>query len=333
MHNAQHRPPTSLLHIMDRRLSRYGEDYYLVDWFAELPERFELIPCYDEYFTARYLDSFVQDHFNHATMRAIAYERQPPLEPLNNDQLVCVVARRLVSGSLRLALAPPLSFGGLGDDETPDQPRAPTAVQTKAMFSLQAVDDVTDDPISNVKLVVKLPDAKEHELATDSSGRIDLSVVKSGTVSVSSSVTGATMAKTMAFVKLGALASTTSVAATGATRGGHSTTGQVIAQLIECRVKTGDTLDSLARRHGLTANALAQFHWGTAVRDEIDQYLIFEVGCRKRGSDQHVLFDSADDPGIIYIPAPVRLNGLALDQLHILRVKKPFGRRAFSVSD
>jgi hypothetical protein len=196
------------------------------------------------------------------------------------------------------------------------------------MFSLHLVDDATDDPIAGAKLTVKLPGSTERTCPTDAAGRIDLATIKGGTVDVSTAIDRATIARALVFVRLGALSSSQPTTAAA----DQDTAGWPVIQLVEHRVKSGETLDGIARRYNLSANALMQFNWQTNDPDEVDRRLLLEVGCQKRGADQHVVFDDADQPGIVYCPAALRLRGLALDTLHIVRVKRLVRKKVYQYS-
>ncbi|MFY0573397.1 HET-C-related protein [Cystobacter fuscus] len=68
-------------------------------------------------------------------------------------------------------------------------------------------------------------------------------------------------------------------------------------------VKDGDTLDSIARAHGLTWQELARFNFGTDVKDQVSRQLYTKVGCRKKTYDgRSYIFTSQDSPGLIQIP-------------------------------
>ena len=98
-------------------------------------------------------------------------------------------------------------------------------------------------------------------------------------------------------------------------------------QIIEItvhKVKTGETLAGLAKANGLTWQMLADFNWGTSEPYEINNHLRFSVGCTKKTKDRkNYRFDDSDDPGLIYIPKPLRLTGLSTKRTHLIRVRRP----------
>ncbi|ATB30135.1 HET-C-related protein [Melittangium boletus] len=69
------------------------------------------------------------------------------------------------------------------------------------------------------------------------------------------------------------------------------------------RVRDGESLDSIARAHGLTWQELARYNFGTDVKDEVSRQLATKVGCRKKTFDgRSYIFTSQDSPGLIQIP-------------------------------
>jgi LysM domain len=72
---------------------------------------------------------------------------------------------------------------------------------------------------------------------------------------------------------------------------------------IEYRVKTGDDLGLVARRHGVTEEQLVSFNFRTRDPAEINWYLRRNVGCKVATRDgNNWMFTSGAHPGIIYIP-------------------------------
>ena len=178
--------------------------------------------------------------------------------------------------------------------------------------------------------MVKLPDGSEQKPQTDVAGRVDLSANKEGTAEVGTKVDGVTLDNALVFVKFGALSSQQQKASSSPN--GQSGKDKIVVQAVEHRVKTGQTLDSIASQYGLSKDTLTKFNWNTTDPDKIDKRLRLEVGCTKRGSDNHMAFDDTDTPGVIRVPAPLRLRGLVLDKLHIMRVTPARRKPVFPLS-
>jgi hypothetical protein len=88
------------------------------------------------------------------------------------------------------------------------------------------------------------------------------------------------------------------------------------------RVRKGETLAGVAKSSGITWQELAQFNWGTADPDKINERLRDEVGCTRKTRDGwNYVFDDSDHPGIIFIPTQWEQKGLAADRTHTIRVR------------
>jgi len=86
-------------------------------------------------------------------------------------------------------------------------------------------------------------------------------------------------------------------------------------------VKTGDSLDSIAKSNDLDWEELAQFNWETDQPKRINWHLRNDVGCRKKAADGHnYLLSDKDEPGILYIPKAWTKQGLKNNKVHTLRV-------------
>ncbi len=94
-----------------------------------------------------------------------------------------------------------------------------------------------------------------------------------------------------------------------------------IALLAEHRVRTGETLESVAGEHGLTWEQLAKFNWDTTDPHQVNNHLRTDVGATRRSQDDRFfVFDDADDPGIILVPSEFRETGLETNRTHTVRV-------------
>ncbi len=72
----------------------------------------------------------------------------------------------------------------------------------------------------------------------------------------------------------------------------------------------------------MTAEELAFFNFETADRDDIDEHLVFEVGCTEKTDDEsQYVFTDDDDPGILFVPEPWKIKGLSTGGRHIIRAE------------
>jgi hypothetical protein len=89
------------------------------------------------------------------------------------------------------------------------------------------------------------------------------------------------------------------------------------------RVKTGESLQTLAEQHGLTWQELARFNFGTDDPTEVNRRLAQYVGCTKRSADaKSYVFDDSDKPGLIHIPKR-RLELKLQTGSHRIQVQRP----------
>jgi len=96
-----------------------------------------------------------------------------------------------------------------------------------------------------------------------------------------------------------------------------------IAEIEEHRVKSGETLESIARANGMTWQELARFNWQTTAPCEVNNKLRTVVGATRRSrASQFYAFDNADDPGIILIPKHWRADVLETGRVHTIRVRE-----------
>ncbi|RJP37886.1 MAG: LysM domain-containing protein [Phycisphaerales bacterium] len=210
-------------------------------------------------------------------------------------------------------------------------------------IAIRVVDDPTGSPVANVELNVGPSNGQERKAATGPDGIVEVQDVDRGGVDVSSEFAGAHVETTLDFVDMGESpssgesnggmegAATLNTGGTAAERpGAEARKAEVdgpapkwIAQIEAHKVRTGETIASLAEGAGLTWQALAQFNWGTSVPDRINQHLRDDVGCTRKTVDgRNYVFTSDDEPGIVYIPRPWSLPGLATDRMHTVRVRK-----------
>ncbi|HSP77755.1 MAG TPA: LysM peptidoglycan-binding domain-containing protein, partial [Myxococcaceae bacterium] len=271
------------------------------------------------------LRDFSRDSFNLQTLRDVVYSHAVvrSYEPVTTDLVLREVAALLAVGQLRLVRAPPpeVPVGRLFPKLEVVPPPPSVEEEEPKRLMLQIVNDITDDSIADIKLRVVLPDGSEEQVTTDSSGRIELSSVPPGRVKVSSVLEGATLAETLVFVKSGVLSSKSQGAKSGR-QSKAPAEGRFLARISEYKVADGDTLERIAEDHELTVDQLTQFNWGTTDPDEIQRRLFVDVGCTLKDDAGKFVLSSDDDPGILYIARPLEMDWVALEDRHVLRVKR-----------
>ncbi|MCP3144951.1 LysM domain-containing protein [Pyxidicoccus xibeiensis] len=281
----------------------------------------------------RRLRQLAQDDSNLRTLSTLVQAHAPlGLHASRSSEDVVRQAATLLSfGHLRLALAPPPArFGAPAFREDVAKHEPPVTPEEDVTLRLQVVDDASDGPISGIKLLIRFADESEKEATTDADGNVNMEKVPKGAFNVLSLVDGATLSNSVAMVRTGGPWSGQKPSKAGAKS--KATSQRVLVKVTEHRVIDGENLDSVAEMYGLTADALAQFNWGTTDPDQVQQRLEVSVGCTRKDEGGRFVFSRDDDPGILYVPRPVALTGLAVDQSHILRVKRARKPQPFSFS-
>jgi LysM repeat protein len=207
--------------------------------------------------------------------------------------------------------------------EAPKAPEPPKALAND-WIKIKVVDDQSGEVIPKVKLVLKTPDNSTEEHETRLSGLIESLGLQSGNCEVSCDLKDATKENKLSFVGVGEKpigqksSGTANQSAPAAPKPGT----KYIASIEEHKVKTGETLESLAKSIGMTWQDLAKFNWGTTEKEKINKYLRWNVGCTKKPADgSNYIFDNSDDPGIVYLPKKWAKNGLPTNQAHIIRLQ------------
>lgn len=226
------------------------------------------------------------------------------------------------------ALPPPTAEPGGGGGGSGDPPDA--AIHRardrgrKHWVAFRVVLDRTSAPVAGVSLQVTLPNGRTETRATDGDGRVEFSDLDTpGVCGVSCPLKDARLATTFDFVASGETPVASQDLYWKAAEDAGRRRGGVIAEIEEHRVRTGETLASVARQAGMTETQLALFNWNTVTPDELSRHLRDDVGCRRKSADgRNYVFDNADDPGIVYVPRAWRQAGLATDQVHTLRVRE-----------
>jgi hypothetical protein len=189
----------------------------------------------------------------------------------------------------------------------------------KHWVQFKVVDERTGRPINGVQLHLQVPGGGEGRYVTSGKGTVRIENLDAGDCSIGCELNEPKLVTTRHFVGLG-----TAGGAEPVREDEEPLTGSqvVIATIEEHEVATGESLQLLADRAGMSWQALATFNWDTAVPKKINECLHDYVGCTKRSSDgQNYVFDDDDQPGVLCIPRPWSARGLATDREHVIRVK------------
>lgn len=187
---------------------------------------------------------------------------------------------------------------------------------------VKVVDDETDEPLAGVEVWVKLPDGKKEKATTNGDGLVDIQKVKKGLF---------TLGADLGEVKLNEVLDLVYWGLTPTDRGPEAIQPEEVLKdgkrnrLLKVerhRVRSDETLDSVAKQHGLTWQQLAKFNWGKADADGVNKALPAAVGCTKKTKDgKNYVFSDSDEPGILYIPKAWEKGGLDTGIHHTVRVR------------
>ena len=232
---------------------------------------------------------------------------------------------------------------------------APPAV--RSWIAVRVVEDETDRPVPRVALEITLPNGKTSSYLTRADGMVEIHEIDPGICAVTSPLENLRLTDTLDFVALGAAranpqpgAGATQDGASSGADGSPAASSQTsaperryaeaaveqqprwrIAEIEPHEVQTGESIDSLARANGLTWQELAEFNFNTRVPVEINRHLADLVGCTRKTADGYnYMFNTADRPGIFFIPKRWRQEALATEQAHTIRVRcLDFASRAY----
>jgi hypothetical protein len=319
--------------LLHQRLREGQREYILLALHDPLPQGCQALDAGRGWTLERRLRQLAQDESNLRTLSTLVQAHGPLGRHATRtpEDVVKQAATLLSFGHLRLALAPPTErYGAPAFPEEVPKQEPPVTPEEDVTLRLQVVDDASDGPISGIKLRILFADKTEKEVTTDADGNVNLEKVPRGSFDVLSLIDGATLSNSVAMVRTGGPWSGQKPAKAGTKS--KATSERVLVKVTEHRVIDGETMDNVAEMYDLTADDLSQFNWETTDPAEVQQRLEISVGCTRKDEGGKFVFSRDDDPGILYVPRPVALSGLAVDQSHILRVKRARRPQPFSFS-
>ena len=313
------------------RLRQFGRELVLTVGSGSIPSDCQLIESGTESCAVRFLRELCRDHRNLHELEKLANGSLLGRSAVTGGEAATVefVARKWACGEYKLYGAHSPGGQGVSEEQPVVEKATPVynIIREKSFLSVRLVADASDESISGVKLIAEFPNRSKKEATTDRGGRIDIDFDGYGPATLTSSIKGAKLNDTLVYVRTAATPSPNAK-----DLGDAELNGKAIASIAEYRVRTGDTLDLIAKGYGITKDDLTLFNFGTTDADEVDRRLFFEVGCKRNAATKRVEMSADSKPGIVYIPKPLRLPGMSLNKLHIVRLTKDSKDGAFRFS-
>ena len=322
-----------MLSGLDRtcRARRFGREFAFVAASGSAPPPYELVESGTEFSAVRFVHELAREPRNLRELERLANSSLLGRGAVLAGDAATIefVAHQWVRGDYKL-YSEPRSVGPGPSEEPSVVEVAPVynTIREKSFLSVRLVADATDEPISGVPLIVQFPNRSKKQATTDRGGRIDVDFEGYGPAEVTSSIKGAKLDEALTYVRTAATPSHNAQ-----DLGDAELSGKPVISVIKYKVRIGDTLDAIAKGYGITRDDLALFNFGTTDQKNVDKRLMMDVGCRRNRTSKRVEMSSSDKPGIIYVPKPLRLPGLALNKLHIVRVTKARKTKSFSFSE
>ncbi|MFI5380355.1 MAG: OmpA family protein, partial [Tepidisphaerales bacterium] len=269
---------------------------------------------------ARLLRPFQTDPVAMARLRAALAEDATTTgsAALPPEQLIQQTAHRLVARKMFISRPdrPRRAMSGAEDAPPAPAPPGPTPKKKLTWIEIQVINKETDDPIPWVRMAVKLPTGEEAFHTTDNEGLIRIDDIDPGTCDAKCDLKNARRTDTFGFIDM-------------APPGGPpqkkmpkgDSSFKRIANVDKHKVKTGETLDGLAKGATLAKSDLTKFNWDTDAPDQVNECLADVVGCTKTDADGSYVLDSSDKPGIVLVPSKWSETGLATGKRHTFRVE------------
>jgi hypothetical protein len=239
------------------------------------------------------------------------------LHSLKDETVLEQLAERVARGELTISAFRPAERPGPTEGEEGEAIAAAAVVEekpAKTWIEFCVIWASGGAPVPSIELVITLPSGSEQKKKTDKQGKIRLDGVEAGAFAVHSEKAEKIREETLVFLGMGGIA-----------QSGQSKEEEKpyrIVAMSEHRVKSGETLKSLAEKTGTTWQNLAKFNWGTDDPKEINHFLRHDVGCSKKDQDGNYLFDDTDEPGIVLLPGPWKEQGLSGGKTYVIEVGK-----------
>jgi|GEM_PF-5904617 hypothetical protein len=209
------------------------------------------------------------------------------------------------------------------------EPRKKVAVGPPWWAKFKIVDALTGAPLSDVSLDLKQGTEVSQTQKSDDKGIVEFKDIKPGTCQVSCDIKGARLKDTVAWKKTEDLEESTKAKKTGRQPAKKGKARKFrIAKVREHSIQQGETLEAVAKKHGMSWQELAEFNWGTRDSEKADQCL-FHSGACPRSANPPKDLDKDGEPdvyrysGTISIPKKWVGHRFATNKEHTIQVDVP----------
>lgn len=240
----------------------------------------------------------------------------------SDEQVLAQLADLVASGSLAVARVhhtmPRVRYPVEGEAEAPPPAEEPAA--EKSWIELHVVHAETGAPVAGVALQITPASGSEAEHTTDAKGKVRLDGIAKGPCVVRCKL--ADVVREDALLFMGSSSGAPAAPAeTGEKKEEKKGGPPQIVRIVEHKVRTGDTLDSIAKSVGSTWKKVAKFNWGTDDPKQINKFLRTAVGSTKKSKDgKNYIFDDSDRPGIILLPSEWKAEGMDAGHAYTIEV-------------
>lgn len=206
--------------------------------------------------------------------------------------------------------------------------------EEKAWILFKILVDKTDEPVSNMRFEITLPDQSKKKVKTNTHGIILMKNIDPGSCDLTCNINkeSLTYLNTFGFLGTGASMITPdsddTIYATcekNQYRNQEKKNNSFLVNLVEHPISPGESLKKIANQYGLTHKELLEFNWGAANHDKIQYHVEYDTGClaRDEASDDYIFNENGKkEPDTIYAYKKWRQSGYATNQEHIIRVEQ-----------
>jgi hypothetical protein len=191
--------------------------------------------------------------------------------------------------------------------------------QEKSWIEITIVNLHTGVPVNGVPLLITPASGSEAEHKSNEQGVVRVDGISKGPCVVRCKLGEVTRSDALIFMGSGGGAPPR-----GGSSGGTSAKRGKVPSIVAVerhKVRTGETLDGLAKSIGSTWQKVARFNWGTDEPNKVNRSLRTVVGSTKKARDgKNYIFDDGDKPGIVLLPREWRAEGMETGHAYMIEV-------------